>query len=659
MKEDAALDTAAMIAVCAASLDRASIWEEVRVDADKLLEFNPSVVMVGPLWSGVAPRWHETAWVELRALLRSGKCDVWVDWYEQRLLGGTRGENSELLFAGMPTAIWDLGLAATSSWIAGHLPPHRNLEQPPEADMNVGTLAWLKAHPKEIGNAIALRAALRVAPLAARVARKGLSEANRRELETLASAIFRAVALARAYGTLLLEPRDIAEAVDAASGAAFSSVKGDTPQAATFAAAAAANAVAVASGGNPLARVEAAIRMGVGAFASADASAFDAETNAWAQIRIDAEHARKHGARTLANTPLWSNGRPRWSELALEVLREALPDGEDWEVWFEWYEDRLRGVSRGEAYELVFATVPLDVWENGPAAGNAWIKEHLPKERKDSDLPGPVLGVEAPFTYAWNEALRVAVVAGSQNLPSYPFFSSEEDHQKTLQVCRIEAERLRKALKQSRYNVRPEYAERLDYYLEDLPTQPGTGNILLAYDQIRVLHAMFAQDVDVLPQPFAAALAQVISNQFALNGFYELVQRHEEAVNTAKWTEPFPLQAARDFFAVVDKNTPKLFESEVSQGLHRVEQAAALVALPAEAVSETSTAIKPPSLPAGTSDVQRSRIRQIAASANSVYAEFLKGKDLLPAIHGWSHVAHELGQHVGPVLDFLKSLGPS
>ncbi len=59
----------------------------------------------------------------------------------------------------------------------------------------------------------------------------------------------------------------------------------------------------------------------------------------------------------------------------------ALPPGEDWEVWTRWYDERLKGgPSRGEAYELVFATVPEEVWVKGPAAANRWIKEHLPKE---------------------------------------------------------------------------------------------------------------------------------------------------------------------------------------------------------------------------------------------------------------------------------------
>jgi len=44
----------------------------------------------------------------------------------------------------------------------------------------------------------------------------------------------------------------------------------------------------------------------------------------------------------------------------------------------------LRGGSRGEASELVFASVPPDVWEKGPAAANAWIEAHLPKSPDDS-----------------------------------------------------------------------------------------------------------------------------------------------------------------------------------------------------------------------------------------------------------------------------------
>ena len=42
---------------------------------------------------------------------------------------------------------------------------------------------------------------------------------------------------------------------------------------------------------------------------------------------------------------------------------------------------RLLGGSCGEAHELVFASVPLGVWDKGPAAANAWVMERLPPTR--------------------------------------------------------------------------------------------------------------------------------------------------------------------------------------------------------------------------------------------------------------------------------------
>ena len=145
-------------------------------------------------------------------------------------------------------------------------------------------------------------------------------------------------------------------------------------------------------------------------------------------------------------------------------------------MWIDWYEDRLRGGSRSEAYELVFASVPLDVWKQGPTAANVWIREHLPlsvqgqisvqdsldaqviraDELKDlergtpSELPQPLPDVDSPFTYGWNAKLRVEAIAGAQDLPFYPHFLSEEDHRHVLEACRVGAERLRKSLSNGR-----------------------------------------------------------------------------------------------------------------------------------------------------------------------------------------------------------------
>src|SRR5208283_1034073 len=92
------------------------------------------------------------------------------------------------------------------------------------------------------------------------------------------------------------------------------------------------------------------------------------------EIRSDASALQRLGARRLAELPLWWESPPDWWKNDWERLKAALPDDEDW------YKERLRGGSRGEAYELVFASAPQEVWDRGSAAANAWIKAHLPPD---------------------------------------------------------------------------------------------------------------------------------------------------------------------------------------------------------------------------------------------------------------------------------------
>ena len=105
------------------------------------------------------------------------------------------------------------------------------------------------------------------------------------------------------------------------------------------------------------------------------------------EIRFDASALQRLGARRLAELPLWRKSPPDWWKNDWERLKAALPDHEDWDVWIDWYEERLRGGSRGEAYELVFASAPQEVWDRGPAAANAWIKAHLPSDSGGPSLP--------------------------------------------------------------------------------------------------------------------------------------------------------------------------------------------------------------------------------------------------------------------------------
>ncbi len=80
----------------------------------------------------------------------------------------------------------------------------------------------------------------------------------------------------------------------------------------------------------------------------------------------------------LSEQPLWPDRyTPNWITELWTRLRAALPLEDGWQVWIDWYEDRLKGVSDPEEVELVYATVPAEKWEEGPAAANAWIKAWL------------------------------------------------------------------------------------------------------------------------------------------------------------------------------------------------------------------------------------------------------------------------------------------
>ena len=162
---------------------------------------------------------------------------------------------------------------------------------------------------------------------------------------------------------------------------------------------------------------------------------------------------------------------------------------------------------------------------------------------------------------------------------------------------------------------------------------------------------MFLADAAMLSEGFASRLKSVIANQFALNAFYDLVQRHNEAVSLGNWAQPFPLGAAKSFFGAVEENTPRWFEPQVEQGLRQVEQAEPPAALPEPA---PASAIEPP-LPPGTPDAKDSWRRQMATSANALWETFLQGRDLPVDKDEWRRAAESLGAHVRPIIDFLRA----
>ena len=253
---------------------------------------------------------------------------------------------------------------------------------------------WLKAEGPDVVVAIAARAALRVAPLVVRAGRKTMDAKDVSAFLVLTGAAFRANALARVAAKYPARANELHAAAVRRRRPRRRRPRRrprrlsqrDRPSCGRRGAGRGARRRRRRRPRRPLRRAprRPLRRASRGPFAAtARAAPFvaaiaAADAAVRMEIRSDALALLEVGAYKLADLRLWSHGRPDWAEDGWEELKAALPEDEDWDVWIDWYEDRLRGRSRGEAYELTFASVPLDVWDQGPAAANAWIREHLP-----------------------------------------------------------------------------------------------------------------------------------------------------------------------------------------------------------------------------------------------------------------------------------------
>jgi hypothetical protein len=285
---------------------------------------------------------------------------------------------------------------------------------------------WLDAiepaqRRREVAVALAARAALRVTPLLGReLTVGGPSRGNL--LSALVLPSLRAAALrwvAAKYPTHGNELR-------AAGRAAVADIAPDTaPSAAanaSFAASFAADAAAAAHAAASETDGDAALAAD---FAVAAADAVDADAAAAAAAAAFASDAAlvdsgRSGAE-LAGLPLWPNGAPEWASEAWRTLKSALLAADQgWEVWTAWYEARLAGDAArppNEALEVARATIPDEIWKQGPAAVNAEIKRLIELHETNSgttkETPQPI-----PVVVSFTMPLEIgaAVTASAESL---------------------------------------------------------------------------------------------------------------------------------------------------------------------------------------------------------------------------------------------------
>jgi hypothetical protein len=109
----------------------------------------------------------------------------------------------------------------------------------------------------------------------------------------------------------------------------------------------------------------------------------------------------------LAAGPLWPETIPVWVIHILERCgRELLRKSEDWEVWLNWYKDRLSGhPSLGEQFDIAVATLANEFWQQGPKAVNARIKELI----AEHTLPEPIPAQGAGPHFGFGETDKIAL----------------------------------------------------------------------------------------------------------------------------------------------------------------------------------------------------------------------------------------------------------
>jgi hypothetical protein len=271
--------------------------------------------------------------------------------------------------------------------------------------------AWLNDKPREWAQALSARIALRVLPFI-------YSPKIRFDLTKAVCRALFISACARSYPHAEMTQAAADAAADAAAYAAADAAADAAAYAAAYAAADAAAYAADAAA----------------AAYAADAAAYAAyAADIWESIESDAiwlegqtsDEAIKL-AQALMNRPLWPSDMPEiisenWGRLKSQLLGA----NQDWDIWVDWYENRLTGGPIAfsllpipyDEITLEIATETNEFWERDPAIINADIKARLLAAVEEPDLIDPTaqaFGVNAAKKIDYAEIVDVDKIPDDQ-----------------------------------------------------------------------------------------------------------------------------------------------------------------------------------------------------------------------------------------------------
>ncbi|MGE0290172.1 MAG: hypothetical protein AB7I42_28370 [Bradyrhizobium sp.] len=509
---------------------------------------------------------------------------------------------------------------------------------------------WLQDHPLQWAIVLAARAALRALP--------------RTNVDGEILQVFRATSIARysaKYPNSALTNKFIRSATDAERSAIV--IPHDY---------AALSAAAAARTASLIAHARSSRKSASGAHVSA------AEAIISSSLSVPEEHRWLliHAAETdvfqltdrrtkfgdLMNQKLWLDSEivapPFFAECWNSLETDLRADGEHWSVWIDWYNGLLVDNNATESQNVAFTDLAGDLpWREAARPTNVEIARRLAAMEPD---PEAIEGIGSPIEIGQLPDGRIGIQPGPFSLPEVPAPLQPEDHQNALTACSSWAVALKKIASSPTFQGRSEYAEILGDYLEWLPSKPGSGNILLADGQARILNKLFVADEPILPTVFASKLAVLLESHIALRSFYPEIERHYQAVNTGRLAKPLPRDAVEAIQRVIQLQTPLVFDVAVSPAIHEVTKPVPEIQpLPPEELPPNDpNRPRPPIDPIAEADPQRSRGYIIATAFNRIWWLLKKGKGAADAVEGWQRTYDLIKPHIGPILDALRNFFP-